>query len=85
MPYMRSVVEDRGEGGLQCLSAGGALMPEQRDRDRNNARIASPMPFGWGGFDAKIISTLIDTPFGESPMPFGWGGFDAHKLRLTNS
>ncbi len=37
---------------LQCLSAGGALMPIRDERDSQDRQLVSPMPFGWGGFDA---------------------------------
>ena len=61
---------------LQCLSAGGALMPLAIWRGDGRLEGRSPMPFGWGGFDATGIVEAKPYPL-KSPMPFGWGGFDA--------
>ena len=65
---------------LQCLSAGGALMPRDYHVEPFSYSHLSPMPFGWGGFDAMCHLARWQRCMGMSPMPFGWGGFDAQSL-----
>ena len=52
-------------------------MPATFGGDFTPEKSVSPMPFGWGGFDATPGIAQAPVHALMSPMPFGWGGFDA--------
>ena len=44
----------------------------------------SPMPFGWGGFDAQVFGMdYCEIPVSVSPMPFGWGALMPGTVERT--